>query len=58
MSKEADYDPQSAAIPRPMYRRFNDYVRTVLKFGEKKAYKPELDVEKLWTCCTSRRVRR
>jgi len=27
---------------------FNDYVRTALKFGEKKIYKPEIDVEKLW----------
>jgi carboxypeptidase C (cathepsin A) len=48
MSKEADYDPQSAAISSAYVSAFNDYVRTVLKFGEKKTYKPELDVEKLW----------
>jgi carboxypeptidase C (cathepsin A) len=48
MSKEADYDPQSAAISSAYVSAFNDYVRTVLKFGEKKIYKPELDVEKLW----------
>ena len=27
---------------------FNDYVRTVLKFGDKKTYKPELSVDKFW----------
>src|SRR5882724_414222 len=48
MSKEADYDPQSAAISSAYVSAFNDYARTVLKFGEKKTYKPELDVEKLW----------
>src|SRR5450631_553390 len=48
MSKEADYDPQSAAISSAYVSAFNDYVRSVLKFGEKKTYKPEYDVEKLW----------
>src|ERR1700733_3158660 len=48
MSKEADYDPQSAAISSAYVSAFNDYVRTVLKFGDKKTYKPELSVEKFW----------
>jgi carboxypeptidase C (cathepsin A) len=48
MSKEADYDPQSAAISSAYVSAFNDYVRTTLKFGERKIYKPLLDVEKLW----------
>jgi carboxypeptidase C (cathepsin A) len=48
MSKEADYDPQSAAISSAYVSAFNDYVRATLKFGEKKIYKPELDVDKLW----------
>jgi carboxypeptidase C (cathepsin A) len=48
MSKEADYDPQSAAISSAYVSAFNDYVRGVLKFGERKTYKPELDVDKLW----------
>jgi carboxypeptidase C (cathepsin A) len=48
MSKEADYDPQAAAISSAYVSAFNDYVRTVLKFGEKKTYKPGIDVEKLW----------
>jgi carboxypeptidase C (cathepsin A) len=48
MSKEAEYDPQSAAISSAYVSAFNDYVRTALKFGEKKTYKPILDVEKIW----------
>ncbi len=41
MSKEADYDPQSAAISSAYVSAFNDYVRTALKFGEKKTYKAD-----------------
>ena len=48
MSKEADYDPQSAAISSAYVSGFNDYVRTTLKFGDKKTFKPEIDVEKFW----------
>ena len=48
MSKEADYDPQSAAISSAYVSAFNDYVRSTLKFGEKMTYKPETDVEKSW----------
>jgi carboxypeptidase C (cathepsin A) len=48
MSKEADYDPQSAAISSAYVSAFNDYVRTVLKFGDKKIYKALTDVEKNW----------
>jgi carboxypeptidase C (cathepsin A) len=48
MSKEADYDPQSAAISSAYVSAFNDYVRTSLKFGDKKIYKPEFDVGKYW----------
>jgi carboxypeptidase C (cathepsin A) len=48
MSKEADYDPQSAAISSAYVSAFNDYVRTVLKFGDKKTYKSEIDVDKTW----------
>ncbi|HEY0803124.1 MAG TPA: hypothetical protein VGD54_19980, partial [Steroidobacteraceae bacterium] len=46
MSKEADYDPQSAAISSAYVSAFNDYVRTSLKFGYKKTYKAENDVYK------------
>jgi carboxypeptidase C (cathepsin A) len=48
MSKEADYDPQSSAISSAYVSAFNDYVRTTLKFGDKKTFKPEIDVEKNW----------
>src|ERR1700677_1185675 len=49
MSKEADYDPQSAAISSAYVSAFNDYVRTTLKFGQKKIYKAEyFDVGKTW----------
>jgi carboxypeptidase C (cathepsin A) len=48
MSKEADYDPQSAAISSAYVSAFNDYVRTQLKFGDKKIFKPGVDVGKYW----------
>jgi carboxypeptidase C (cathepsin A) len=48
MSKEADYDPQSAAISSAYVSAFNDYVRGTLKFGDNLTYKPEIDVEKNW----------
>ena len=48
MSKEADYDPQSAAISSAYVSAFNDYVRTSLKFGDNKTYKPFADVGKNW----------
>jgi carboxypeptidase C (cathepsin A) len=48
MSKEAEYDPQSAAISSAYVSAFNDYVRSSLKFGDKKTYKAELDLEKFW----------
>ncbi len=48
MSKEADYDPQSAAISSAYVSAFNDYARGTLKFGDQKTYKPITDVEKIW----------
>jgi len=48
LSKEADYDPQSAAISSAYVSAFNDYVRKQLNFGEDKIYKPEIDVGKNW----------
>ena len=48
MSKEAEYDPQSAAISSAYVSAFNDYVRRTLKFGEHKIYKAEVDIEKQW----------
>jgi carboxypeptidase C (cathepsin A) len=43
LSKEADYDPQSAAISSAYVSVFNDYVRKELKFGEGRVYKSEID---------------
>ena len=48
LSKEAEYDPQSAAIGSAYVSAFNDYVRKELKFGDNREYKPEIDVEKNW----------
>ncbi len=48
LSKEADYDPQSAAISSAYVSSFNDYARRVLHFGEGVAYKPEIDVFRWW----------
>jgi carboxypeptidase C (cathepsin A) len=49
LSKEAEYDPQSAAISSAYVSAFNDYVRKDLKFGENKEYKPEIEVFKWWS---------
>jgi carboxypeptidase C (cathepsin A) len=49
LSKEADYDPQSAAISSAYVSAFNDYVRKDLKFGENREYKPEFEVFKWWS---------
>lgn len=48
LSKEADYDPQSAAISSAYVSGFNDYARRQLGYGEGKIYKPEIDVFKDW----------
>jgi carboxypeptidase C (cathepsin A) len=48
LSKEADYDPQSAAISSAYVSAFNDYVRTALKFGQDKTYRPEIELWKSW----------
>jgi carboxypeptidase C (cathepsin A) len=44
LSKEADYDPQSAAIGSAYVTAFNDYVRKDLHFGSDLTYKPEIDI--------------
>jgi len=48
LSKEAEYDPQSAAISSAYVSAFNDYVRKELKFGDNKIFKPEMDLWKSW----------
>jgi carboxypeptidase C (cathepsin A) len=49
LSKEADYDPQSAAISSAYVSAFNDYVRKDLKYGENKEYKPEVELFRWWS---------
>jgi carboxypeptidase C (cathepsin A) len=48
LSKEAEYDPQSAAISSAYVSAFNDYVRKELKFGENRVFKPEIEIWKSW----------
>ena len=48
LSKEADYDPQSAAISSAYVSAFNDYVRSDLKYGEGKTYFPVRDLWQHW----------
>jgi len=44
LSREAEYDPQSAAISSAYVSVFNDYVRTRLHYGKGKAFKVFADV--------------
>ncbi|HEY2712878.1 MAG TPA: hypothetical protein VGI60_10215 [Chthoniobacterales bacterium] len=48
LSKEAEYDPQAAAISSAYVSAFNDYVRKTLKFGQDKMYWPEIELWKSW----------
>ncbi len=48
LSKEADYDPQSAAISSAYVSAFNDYVRAGLNYGQGKRFLPGIDVGKFW----------
>lgn len=48
LSKEAEYDPQSAAISSAYVSAFNDYVRKDLKFGENRAFKPMIRIWRTW----------
>ena len=49
LSREAEYDPQSAAISSAYVSAFNNYVRKGLNFGEGKTYKPEIDIGAKWS---------
>ncbi len=48
LNKEADYDPQSAAISSAYVSAFNGYVRDDLHYSEVEEFKPEIDVSKFW----------
>ncbi|HEX7112976.1 MAG TPA: peptidase S10 [Mizugakiibacter sp.] len=45
LSKEAQYDPQSAAISSAYVSAFNDYVRKQLKFGQGQSYRLFADID-------------
>ena len=49
LSKEAEYDPQSAAISSAYVSVFNDYVRDTLGFGKDRTYKAEISIGKEWS---------
>ena len=49
LSKESDYDPQSASISSAYVSAFNDYVRKQLNYGQNEEYRPETDVFKSWS---------
>jgi carboxypeptidase C (cathepsin A) len=49
LSREADYDPQSASIGSAYVSAFNDYARKTLGYGQGRIFKPEIDVGKDWT---------
>ena len=44
LSKESDYDPQSASISSAYVAAFNDYARKTLNFGAGRTYRPGTDV--------------
>ena len=45
LAKEAEYDPQSAAISSAYVSAFNDYVRRQLGYGGTRAYKAEIQID-------------
>ncbi len=49
LSKEADYDPQSAALSSAYVSIFNDYARNQLGYGAGKVFKSHADVGRFWT---------
>ncbi len=49
LSKESDYDPQSASISSAYVSAFNDYARKQLGYGEGQEFHPEVDVFKWWS---------
>jgi carboxypeptidase C (cathepsin A) len=48
LSKDADYDPQSAALSSAYVSAFNAYVRKDLHFGQDEVFKPSIDVFGPW----------
>ncbi len=49
LGKEADYDPQSAALSSAYVAAFNDYVRKDLKYASDREFRPYVPVGHSWT---------
>ncbi|MBR0552399.1 S10 family peptidase [Stakelama marina] len=48
LSKDSDYDPQSASISSAYIAAFNNYVRKDLNYGQHQVYKPGINVFRDW----------
>lgn len=48
LSKEAAYDPQSAAISSAYVAAFNDYARSDLKVSPERQFKPFIEIWRTW----------
>ncbi len=48
LSKDADYDPQSASLSSAYVSALNAYVRKDLGYGKDEIFKPSIDVFKYW----------
>lgn len=48
LSKDADYDPQSASLSSAYVSAFNAYARKDLGYGKDEIFKPTIDVFKYW----------
>jgi carboxypeptidase C (cathepsin A) len=48
LSREADYDPQSAAIRSAYVSGFNEYVRKTLGYGGDQIFKPSIGAGRIW----------
>jgi carboxypeptidase C (cathepsin A) len=49
LSKEADYDPQAAALSSAYVSGFNDYARNTLGYGRDMVFKPSISVFRDWS---------
>ncbi|MFI4949573.1 MAG: S10 family peptidase [Caulobacterales bacterium] len=48
LAKDADYDPQAAALSSAYVSAFNDYARRTLGYGEGKMFKPSIPLFRSW----------
>lgn len=48
LSKDAEYDPQAAALSSAYVTAFNDYARRTLRYGAGKTFKPSVPLFRSW----------